>query len=184
MHMPHLKPDSYTLSNLGTDCDICHGAIPLVQDSFHCYRCSDGDYDVCAECYYRLVATGKIAPANGPSGWRRCLQGHRMAVVGYQALPHDVHQRVVRHEPVGGWRHRDDGDGTAPAAPPGPADLALPGRGLAAYNYFLREAGPDDLAFPKNAEVTEVKEETAEWSSGVYEGKLGLFPSGYVRKLA
>jgi len=29
----------------------------------------------------------------------------------------------------------------------------------------------------------EVKEDTAEWFSGVYCGKLGLFPSSHVRKL-
>ncbi len=90
-------------------CDVCHIPIPPSQHRYHCYSCpssaaSDpkpGDYDICQGCYGKLAANKSISPDNGPSGWRRCLQGHRMVVVGF----HDGHagkKRYVAQDLVGG----------------------------------------------------------------------------------
>ncbi|TKA64478.1 hypothetical protein B0A55_11373 [Friedmanniomyces simplex] len=187
--MPHLKPESYVLWAVTTDCDICSRQIAPNSSRFHCLACSGGDYDVCTECYHTLVATGKIREADGPDGWRRCLAGHRMAVVGFRDVQYGGQQRVVVREPVGGWRHGEGGGSVA--ARPGLSSSSAaaveqkgPGsRCRAMYNYFPRNGGEDDLAFPKNAEIGEVREETAEWFSGVYCGRLGLFPASHVRKL-
>ncbi|KAK3070939.1 hypothetical protein LTR53_009561 [Teratosphaeriaceae sp. CCFEE 6253] len=178
--MPHLTPGSYVLWPVTTDCDVCHRGISPNSTRFHCYECSEGDYDVCRDCYYSLLSTGKISQLDGPSGWRRCLQGHRMALVGFENVQHGGQQRIVDQERLGGWRHKND----APFnAPPSLKDRTFGPRCLALYSYCPRNPGDDDLTFPKNAEISEVREETAEWFSGVYCGKLGLFPSSHVRKL-
>ncbi|KAJ9154944.1 RING finger domain-containing protein [Pleurostoma richardsiae] len=75
-----------------TRCDICRVPIPPAQSRYHCYWCvsslvpdsKPGDYDICQRCYPSLVATKTISVENGPDGWRRCPQGHRMVVVGFQ----------------------------------------------------------------------------------------------------
>ncbi|KAK5127856.1 hypothetical protein LTR85_004973 [Meristemomyces frigidus] len=187
VQMPHLRQDSYVVLPVLTDCDICRRPIPPNSTRFHCYQCSNGDYDICTECYYSLVATGKISQANGPNGWRRCLQGHRMTVVGYQDMPEGGQQRVTVREQVDGRRHKDeiDNKGTQAhltAAPP-PADSSLGARCLSLWSYFPREGVADELTFPKNAEVTEVDDMNGDWSIGVYAGNVGLFPSNHVRKL-
>ena len=64
--LPHLRQDSYLTLPVRTDCDICRRPIPPNSTRYHCYECSDGDYDVCNECYRGLVAQGKISQANGP----------------------------------------------------------------------------------------------------------------------
>lgn len=72
-------------------CDLCHEGISPAEVRFHCYSCtsslvadaSQGDYDICSQCYAGLVARGNLSAENGYSGWRRCLQGHRMAVIGF-----------------------------------------------------------------------------------------------------
>ncbi|KAK5150694.1 hypothetical protein LTS14_009977 [Recurvomyces mirabilis] len=180
--MPHLRPDSYVLWPVSTDCDICHRKISARDHRFHCFRCSDGDYDVCTECYYNLTATGKISTENGANGWRKCLQGHRMAVVGFQDVPHGGQQRIIVRPPVGGWRYKDATASPGADQPFPPVSINRTDKALAAYNYFPRNHGADDLSFPKNAEITELQEETAEWYSGIYCARLGLFPSSHVRK--
>jgi len=181
--MPHLTPDSYVNLPVLTDCDVCRRPIPPNNTRFHCYRCSAGDYDICTECYYSLVATGKIAQANGPNGWRRCLQGHRMAVVGYQDVSEGGQVRVTVRDPVGGWRHKDDGGsgGGGESAPP--ADGSLGMRCLALWGYFPQEDVTDELAFPRNAEIKEVEDRNGDWYLGVYAGQVRLFPSNHVRRL-
>ncbi|KAH6627737.1 hypothetical protein F5144DRAFT_493307 [Chaetomium tenue] len=88
-------------------CSSCRIPIPQTDSRFHCYTCpppspspphhpnqphedpspnsatSDGGSDICTPCYTALLTDGSIAPENGPAGWRRCLRGHRMVVVGY-----------------------------------------------------------------------------------------------------
>ncbi|RMX97937.1 hypothetical protein D0867_12604 [Hortaea werneckii] len=205
--MPHLRLDTYLLLPVLTDCDICHRPIPPNRTHFHCYVCSAGDYDICTECYYSLSATGKIGQGDGPGGWRRCLRGHRLAVVGYQDMPEASgagggQQRVVVRDLVGGRRHKEDDDGreggrgsdTAGAGggsgaaaklppPPPPEDSSLGARCLALWSYFPPEGVEDEVAFPKNAEVTEVEDMNGDWSIGVYAGKVGLFPSNHVRRI-
>ena len=74
-----------------TRCDICQDQIPPQEPRYHCFQCTSaliadavaGDYDICLSCYNNLVAHGEISFENGHSGWRRCLHGHRMAIVGF-----------------------------------------------------------------------------------------------------
>ncbi|KAK0303922.1 hypothetical protein LTR01_007784 [Friedmanniomyces endolithicus] len=200
--MPHLKPEVYVLYPLTTACDLCALTIPPTTSRFHCFHCGDGDYDVCAACYSNLITSGKVSEADGDKGWRRCVRGHRMAVVGFMDVLHGsggARQRVVLREVVGGRRHHEDSGGSVPP-PPGSSSSSSSSlsasaaaaeeqkagllRCRAMYNYFPRAAGDDDLGFPKNAEIGEVREQTAEWYSGVYCGRLGLFPGSHVRKLA
>lgn len=73
-----------------TRCDVCQDSIRPEQPRYHCFDCvsalvpdaSVGDYDICFECYNNLVNSDEISAENG-NGWRRCLNGHRMAIVGF-----------------------------------------------------------------------------------------------------
>ena len=74
-----------------TRCDICEVPIPPNDVRYHCYNCTSslvpdataGDYDICSTCYGKLVDDRRISSENGYQGWRRCLQGHRMALIGF-----------------------------------------------------------------------------------------------------
>nr|POE52297.1 ctp synthase [Quercus suber] len=180
--LPHLPRDAYALHPAPTDCDICEQPIPPTHTRFHCYHCSHGDYDVCTDCYTSLVARGKISVANGPQGWRRCLHGHRMAVVGYQETSAGGHARVTTRGPVGGWRLKDDAASSALQALP-PPDSSLGGRCWARYSRFPAPDVTDELMFPKNAEIREVEERHPEWWVGVYAGTVLLVPSNHVERI-
>lgn len=175
--MPHLAENSYISLPIRQDCDICHYPIAPTNTRFHCNTCNEGDYDVCNECYYGLVAAGKISQANGPNGWRRCLQNHRMSVVGFQDTPEGGQQRVVVRELVGGWALKDDGAPQEILPPDGGVGL----RCLTLWNRFVPEE--DELAFPKNAEIREAEQVNEDWFWGVYAGQKGLFPGNHVRVL-
>lgn len=90
-------------------CDICHNGIVSSDVRFHCHSCtsslvedaSPGDYDICSPCYASLVARGQISHENGYSGWRRCLQGHRMVVIGFVDSD-DGRWRFIDRDLVGG----------------------------------------------------------------------------------
>ncbi|KAJ2998095.1 hypothetical protein NUW58_g431 [Xylaria curta] len=60
-----------------------------------------GDYDVCFNCYDGLMKGGRLSSDNGSAGWRRCLRGHRMSVVGY-VEDTSGQNRVVIQDIVGG----------------------------------------------------------------------------------
>ncbi|KAJ5899635.1 Zinc finger RING-type [Penicillium taxi] len=99
--------ESYKILSFSTNCDICTYPIPASTTRFHCLKCNDGDYDVCTNCYLKLVATSKISKENGHHGWRRCLAGHRMIVVGFE--DHDDGQRrVIVRKLVGGCALKDE----------------------------------------------------------------------------
>ena len=100
-----------------SDCDVCKLAIPAAHARFHCLHCNGGDYDVCAACYRALAAAARIAPHNAAAGWRRCLRGHRMVVVGFDA----ANRRRVLRDLVGGRALRDDDAPDARALAPTPA---------------------------------------------------------------
>ncbi|KAE8450179.1 hypothetical protein EG329_006960 [Mollisiaceae sp. DMI_Dod_QoI] len=91
-----------------TKCDICHYPIQPSQSRYHCFSCVSrvpntlpGDYDICTTCYPKLIASRRISVENGQSGWRRCLQGHRMIVVGFEDN-RGGQRRVVVQDLVGG----------------------------------------------------------------------------------
>ncbi|KAL1588645.1 hypothetical protein WHR41_02502 [Cladosporium halotolerans] len=180
--IPHLPENQYVPLPIRQDCDVCHYPIPPAAPRFHCHACNAGDYDVCADCYAGLAGSGKIAPANGPAGWRRCPQGHRMAVVSFQETPEGALQRRVKREMVGGWALKED-EASVSAGAQGalPPDGGVGLRCLALWGRF--EAAEDELSFPKNAEVREAERMNEDWFWGVYAGMKGLFPGNHVRLL-
>ncbi|KAK4123630.1 hypothetical protein N657DRAFT_573107 [Parathielavia appendiculata] len=74
-------------------CSHCRIPIPLSSSHYHCSTCPPplpqpdislpGGYNLCDSCYTTFVSDGSISYENGPSGWRRCPQGHRMVIVGF-----------------------------------------------------------------------------------------------------
>lgn len=91
-----------------TNCDICRYPIQPSSTRYHCYSCTStvpntqpGDYDICTTCYPKLIASRRISVENGHNGWRRCLQGHRMVVVGFED-DRGGQRRVVTQDLVGG----------------------------------------------------------------------------------
>ncbi|PWY76521.1 hypothetical protein BO83DRAFT_406999 [Aspergillus eucalypticola CBS 122712] len=104
---PSPSLETYKILSIATNCDICTHPIPDSTPRFHCLQCNNGDYDICTNCYLRLVAIGKIRKENGHNGWRRCLKGHRMAVIGFE--DHEEGQRrVILRDLVGGRALNDD----------------------------------------------------------------------------
>lgn len=108
---PPLSIDSnetYHVLSFSTKCDICTYPITPSSSRFHCPHCNDGDYDICTNCYLKLVAAGKISKENGHNGWRRCLKGHRMIVVGFEDHEDGGQRRVVVRDLVGGHALKDE----------------------------------------------------------------------------
>ena len=116
--------ESHIPLTFSTKCDICTYPIPPSTTRFHCPRCNDGDYDICTTCYLRLVKIGRISVENGPKGWRRCLNGHRMIIIGFEDSS-SGQKRIVVEDLVGGhafdnttdsegkvWRWRDESQQT------------------------------------------------------------------------
>ncbi|KAN0103380.1 hypothetical protein V8E51_011693 [Hyaloscypha variabilis] len=103
MSFGNFKPLTFS-----TACDICRYPIQPSSTRYHCFSCTSrvpntlpGDYDICTTCYPKLVTSRRISAENGFNGWRRCLQGHRMAIVGFEDS-HGGQRRVVVHDQVGG----------------------------------------------------------------------------------
>ncbi|KAI1761446.1 hypothetical protein GGR53DRAFT_505519, partial [Hypoxylon sp. FL1150] len=103
------KPLAFT-----TTCEVCRAAIAPAHGRYHCYQCPSsvvviaqedsqqpGDHDVCADCYAGLVHNGHISDENGHRGWRRCLKGHRMAIIGFAEGSLGL-RRCTLHDMVGG----------------------------------------------------------------------------------
>ncbi|KAJ5452681.1 Zinc finger RING-type [Penicillium cf. griseofulvum] len=110
--------ESFKILSFSTNCDICTYPIPASNTRYHCLECNVGDYDVCTNCYLKLVATGKINKENGHNGWRRCLAGHRMIVVGFE--DHEEGQRrVVVRDLVGGRALKDEHVAQSQTSSPG-----------------------------------------------------------------
>ena len=108
--------EQYVPLTFTTSCDICKQCISSSVTRFHCLECNEGDYDICTECYQSLVSTARISIENGPTGWRRCLKGHRMIVVGFRDSPSGSRRVIVNHL-VGGHALKDD----LPSSPANPA---------------------------------------------------------------
>lgn len=94
-----------------TTCDLCRQPIAPTQSRLHCFACVSsivpesrpGDYDICEQCYGGLVSGGALSAENGPEGWRRCPQGHRMVVVGFREGK-GGQRRYTARDLVGGRR--------------------------------------------------------------------------------
>ena len=102
-----LTDERYIPLTVSTKCDICTYPIPPSSTRFHCPQCYEGEYDICSSCYYKLLNAGKIRTENGPKGWRRCLSGHRMVVMGYEDSTFGQ-KRIVVEDLVGGHALKDD----------------------------------------------------------------------------
>ncbi|MCJ1473041.1 hypothetical protein MMC13_001690 [Lambiella insularis] len=101
----------YRALTMSTNCRICTYPIQPSQTRFHCYHCSDGDYDIHSTCYSKITAAGRISRDNGERGWRRCLEGHRMIVAGFEDA--DVGQRrLIVRDLVGGHALKDEAGAT------------------------------------------------------------------------
>lgn len=150
---------------------------------------------------------GKISAANGPNGWRRCPQGHRMVVVGFEDRD-GGQRRLVERDRVGGCRLKEeeatssssndmtgipdwswrDASGKERKARTGynvtgrfPPDGGVGLRVVANWGYFPGQGVGDELMFPKGAEIREAEDINGDWFWGGYAGGMGLFPGNYGR---
>ncbi|KAH9900578.1 hypothetical protein F4778DRAFT_149812 [Xylariomycetidae sp. FL2044] len=133
----NFKPLTFT-----TTCDICRGSISPTHRRYHCFTCTStvvpdtqpGDYDICVKCYAGLVQERRISGENGHQGWRRCLKGHRMAIIGFTEGP-DAQRRYVIQDIVGGRLLRVDAH----------QDAQEQGTGLQKWWWY----GPDRARFER-----------------------------------
>ncbi|KAI2623860.1 hypothetical protein GGS26DRAFT_564979 [Hypomontagnella submonticulosa] len=92
-----------------TTCELCRDPIPPAHRRYHCFECvsktlpdaQPGDYEICVDCYATIVHSKRISGENGHAGWRRCPEGHRMAIVGYIDVSL-IQRRCVFRDIVGG----------------------------------------------------------------------------------
>ncbi|KAG9239358.1 hypothetical protein BJ875DRAFT_448516 [Amylocarpus encephaloides] len=126
------KPLKFT-----TQCDICHYGIPPEDERYHCLQCTSnvpgtntkpGDYDICMACYPKLSTSRRISAENGTKGWIRCLQGHRMIIIGFKNT-HGGLRRYIAEEMVGGWSLK-----IKPFVPP-PTASSLPSSDLQTWSW-------------------------------------------------
>lgn len=191
-----------------TTCDICRNPIDPTQSRFHCFSCissivpesKPGDYDICDVCYHDLVEGEVISPENGPDGWRRCLRGHRMVVIGFKDSKGGQKRHVIE-DLVGGRRLQIEaiqGDGrnqrwawydgdekheriaaknvseTAAQGPSSsdtfPPDGGFGWKATARWAWYPKSGDDDELLFPKGAEIREIEDATTTESGEWYHG--------------
>lgn len=80
-------------------CSVCQEGIKPEEERFQCFAC---EWVACTECYKGLERDARISAENGEGGWRRCLNGHRMAIVGFVAGKDGALRRRVLVDWVGG----------------------------------------------------------------------------------
>jgi hypothetical protein len=102
------SPSNFQAKAFKTTCDICKYLISPSISRYHCPQCNGGDYDIHTECYVSLVKVGRIAPDNGHQGWRRCLNGHRMVILGFEDREGGKQVRIVDRDLVGGVALKED----------------------------------------------------------------------------
>ncbi|GKZ78136.1 hypothetical protein AnigIFM56816_001522 [Aspergillus niger] len=159
---PSPSLETYKILSIATNCDICTHPIPDSTPRFHCLQCNNGDYDICTNCYLRLVAIGKIRKENGHNGWRRCLKGHRMAVIGFE--DHEEGQRrVVLRDLVGGRALNDD-HLIQPSSP-----AASPITAISSSNSTIAspEVGSGDWSWKEGSERRKKASRIRPWTIGV-----------------
>lgn len=205
-NLPHVPdPSLYTPLMLTSYCDVCQEPIPSSHTRLHCHECNGGDYDLCTPCYHKLVRSGDIASGDGLQGWRRCPRRHRMSTIGFEDREGGP-KRIVVKEMVGGWALKEDqttrdqvsqstpkwmwkeSDGTAASITSQlmtpqmmPPDGGVGMKAHAIWSYFPSRDAKDELAFPRNAIISEVEDINGDWFWGVYAGRKGLFPGNYVK---
>ncbi|KAH7344326.1 hypothetical protein BKA66DRAFT_434250 [Pyrenochaeta sp. MPI-SDFR-AT-0127] len=163
-----------------TLCNICTYPIPPSHTRYHCLKCNAGDYDICTSCYHKLNVSGRISKEDGSNGWRKCLRGHRMVLVGFEDRD-GGQRRIVVRDLVGGHALKEEQDTNARLSsqrypPDGGVGLRL----LATWQYWPDEGVQDELAFPRGAEIREAAAINEDWYWGVYCGAKGLFPANHV----
>ena len=186
-------PGYFTIANLTfrpltftTLCNVCRYPIPPSHTRFHCLKCNAGDYDICMNCYHKANGSNRISKEDGLNGWRKCLRGHRMVIVGFEDRD-GGQRRVVVRDLVGGYALKEDEDtNTNPRSPMSqryPPDGGIGLRLLATWRYWPDEGVKDELAFPRGAEIREAADINGDWYWGVYCGAKGLFPANHVTAL-
>lgn len=90
-----------------TLCNICRYPIPPSHTRYHCLKCNGGDYDICMSCYHKVNASGRITKEDGSNGWRKCLRGHRMIIIGFEDRA-DGQRRIVVRDLVGGYALKEE----------------------------------------------------------------------------
>ena len=155
-----------------THCHSCATTIGSPENLYHCPKCNNGDYDLCKGCYLELVTSGQISEANGPQGWRRCPEGHRMIVIAFEYSAR-VQKRIIVEGLVGG--HAQDASELSPASSQYPPNGGLEPSMVALCSSWPSEKEDDVLAFPEGAEIQEVQNHNGGWFSGVYCGREGSF---------
>ena len=206
------NPAQYRPLTFSTSCNICHYPIQPSQSRFHCYTCSNGNYDICSLCYARLIDSGRISRENGDKGWRKCLNNHRMVKAWFEDSQLGQ-RRVIVNDLVGGLCFEDR---TKPGEWSWVEGEQRRTRSLAqrmfdenkpvesVENTILRKFPPDggigfhvraihprlpaagskdELSFPRGAEIWEAQEISADWYHGSYAGERGLFPVNHVMVL-
>ena len=162
-------------------CHSCRTSIGFSENFYHCPDCESGDYDLCQGCYLGLVTSGQISKADGPQGWRRCQEGHRMIVIAleysarrvraFEFPVRRVQKRIIVEGLVGG--HLSD------AGSQYPPNWGLEPPLVALCSFWPsekeRNEEPDLLASPEGAEIQEVWNHNNGWFSGVHCGKKGCF---------
>ncbi|KAL8762655.1 MAG: hypothetical protein Q9184_001362 [Pyrenodesmia sp. 2 TL-2023] len=103
------QPEQYIPLTLSTKCNICEYPIPPSTTRFHCPQCNAGDFNICTTSYLNLLTAGRLSPENGDKGWRRCPNGHRMIVIGFEDTP-TGQRRVLVKDLVGGHTLKNDGN--------------------------------------------------------------------------
>lgn len=132
---PTSSTENFKILSFSTNCDICTYPIPASVTRFHCLQCNDGDYDVCTNCYRKLVMTSKISKDNGYNGWRLCLAGHRMIIVGFED-GEDGQRRKIVQDLVGGHALKDEHMNRSPASSPATnAPVASPDSGNGHWSW-------------------------------------------------
>lgn len=102
-------PNHYVPLTLSTKCNVCQYPIPPSNTRYHCFQCNGGDYNICTTSYLKLISAGRISVDDGDKGWRKCQNGHRMIVVGFEDSSAGQ-RRVVVKDLVGGLGLKDGGD--------------------------------------------------------------------------
>ena len=164
-----------------THCHSCAIPIGFPEIFYHCPEFNNGDYDLCKGCYLGLVKSGQISKANGPQGWRRCPEGHRMIVIAFEYSAR-VQKRIIVEDLVGG--HALDASELSPASSQYPPSGGLEPSMVALYSSWPSEKERDVLAFPEGAEIQEVQDHDGGWFSGVYCGREGSFLAPWASKTA